>query len=282
MFTTAKTKLFGVFGYPVGHTMSPKLHSMISEKANKDIAYLAFEASPDDFGRKFEAAKELGASGLNITVPHKIRVMDYLDEIDSAAERIGAVNTVLEKDGKWYGFNTDGIGFLKGLEMNRISPEGKNILILGAGGGARAVAYALAEGGAESFSIEARTQEKADSIGKMIEKYTESRYCGLPRDNDAFDIIVNTTPLGMHPHEDKNPMEDFSRVTSDTVCCDLIYSPWETLFLQAAKKRGAKVLNGFAMLVFQGIFAFEHFMGEKLPDSFFSEIYDSFMNEFRK
>ena len=281
MHTSAKTKLFGVFGYPVGHTFSPKLHSIMAEKTNKDIAYLAFRASPEEFGEKFEAAKIL-ASGFNITVPHKLRVMEHLDIIDDAAKNIGAVNTAVKKDDKWYGFNTDAIGFLKSLELNKTDIKGKNILMLGAGGAARGVAYSVATSGAKSITITARTQEKADSIGKMIESKSDAKYINEYNKTSEYDIIINTTPLGMHPHEDENPFDNFSIVNENTVCFDLIYSPWETLFLKEAKKRGAKAINGFGMLCYQGIYAFEHFTGEIFSDSFFEEIYDLFLNEFRK
>lgn len=281
MRTTAKTKLFGVFGYPVGHTMSPKLHSIMAEKTNKDIAYLAFSASPEEFSEKFKAAKLL-ASGFNITVPHKLRVMEHLDIIDDSAKNIGAVNTVIEKDSKWYGYNTDGIGFLKSLEMNKTYVKGKNILMLGAGGAARGVAYSVAQNGAKSITITARTQEKADSIGMMLESLTDTKYIDEYDKASEYDIIINTTPLGMHPHQDKNPLDDFSIINENTVCCDLIYSPWETLFLKEAKMHGAKIINGFGMLCYQGIYAFEHFTGEKFSDIFFEEIYKLFLNEFRK
>lgn len=281
MQTTAETKLLGVFGYPIGHTISPKLHSLLSEKTGNDISYLAFLASPEEFGTKFEAAKKLG-TGFNITVPHKIRVMEYLDVIDPAAERIGAVNTAVNKNGIWHGYNTDGIGFLKSLDLNNINIKGKNILMLGAGGAARGVAYTLADTGAKSITITARTQEKARTIGELIEKHTGCKYIDTFDKTAAYDIIINTTPLGMHPHENENPFNNYESVSENTVFCDLVYSPWETLFLKEAKKRGAKTINGFGMLVFQGIFAFEHFTGEKFHDSFFEEIYKLFLEEFRK
>jgi len=282
MYTTANTKLLGVFGYPIGHTLSPKLHSFLAEKTNSDIAYLAFLVSPDELGEKFNAAKDLGAIGLNITVPHKIHIMDYLDVIDSAAQKIGAVNTVVKKDDLWHGYNTDGIGFLKALTLNNVEVTGKNILMLGAGGGARAVAYTLAENGAKTITITARTQEKADSIGALIEKYTDCKYYSEPNYDKHYDIIINTTPLGMTPHEDKNPFDRFDIITDDTVCCDLIYSPWETLFLKEAKCRGAKTINGFGMLVFQGIYAFSHFTDKSFEDSFYEEIFKLLSEELRK
>ena len=282
MYTTANTKLLGVFGYPIGHTLSPKLHSILAEKTNADVTYLAFLVSPEELGKKFNAAKELGAVGLNITVPHKIHIMEHLDVIDPMAERIGAVNTVVKKDDLWYGYNTDGLGFLKSLSLNNINFQGENILMLGAGGSARAVAYALAEHGAKSLTITARTQEKADSIGALIEEYTDCKYFSVPDYDKKYDIIINTTPLGMAPLENENPFDRYDIVSDSTVCCDLIYSPWETLFLKDAKSQGAKTINGLGMLVFQGIYAFSHFTGKSFDDNLFKETYELFSEEFRK
>ena len=154
--------------------------------------------------------------------------------------------------------------------------------MLGAGGGARAVAYTLAENGAKTITITARTQEKADSIGALIEEYTDCKYYSEPDYDKHYDIIINTTPLGMPPHEDKNPFDRFDIITDDTVCCDLIYSPWETLFLKEAKCRGAKTINGFGMLVFQGIYAFSHFTDKSFEDSFYKEIFKLLSEELRK
>jgi len=282
MYTSAKTKLLAVFGYPVGHTMSPKLHSILAEKTNNDAVYIAISASPEEFSEKAEALKSLHACGFNITIPHKLRVMEHLDVIDDNAKIIGAVNTAENKDGVWYGYNTDGIGFLKYLDMNNISVKEKNILMLGAGGGARSIAYSMAKDGAYSISITARTPEKAESIGKIITDYSKCKFnLGFDK-TKKYDIIINTTPLGMHPHENENPFDNFEMVNENTVCCDLIYNPWETLFLKEAKKRGAKTVNGLGMLVFQGIYAFEHFMNEKYDDSFFEEIYNIFSEDYRK
>ena len=275
MYTTSQTKLLGVFGFPIAHTISPKLHSLLAKETKTDISYLAFLASPEDFAKKFEAAKELG-TGFNITVPHKIRVMEHLDVIDPMAKRIGAVNTAVLKDGLWHGYNTDGIGFLKSLNLNKISPAGKNILMLGAGGAARGVAYVLAKNGAESITITARTHQKARIIGNLIEEDTKCKYIDAFDKNFPYDIIINTTPLGMHPYENENPFDNYAFVTKDTVFCDLVYSPWETLFLKEAKKIGAKTINGFGMLVFQGIYAFEHFTDQKFDDTFFERVYEEF------
>lgn len=279
--TTAKTKLFGVFGYPVGHTMSPTLHSILAKETNQDISYLAFSASPEEFPEKFEAAKLLG-DGFNITVPHKINVMEHLDVISEDARIIGAVNTCVKKNGKWYGYNTDGQGFLKSLSVNNIDIQGKDILMLGAGGACRSVAYTLAVSGAKSITIEARTQSKADEIGNIITSHSLCKYWRNFCNDRAYDIIINTTPLGMHPYEDKNPFEYYSVTNENTVCYDLIYSPWETLFLQESKKHGAKTLNGFEMLCYQGILAYSHFTEMQFADSFYREICTLFLNEFRK
>lgn len=282
MYTTAKTKLLGVFGNPIGHTLSPKLHSIIAEKTKSDVVYLAFSATDEEFSEKVRALKIMEAQGFNITIPHKIRVMECLDVIDDDAHMIGAVNTAVNKNGVWYGYNTDGIGFLKSLEVNNVSITGKNILMLGAGGSARSVAYSVCKNGAKSITISARTKEKAEDIGNLITENTKCLFNGTEKENIAYDIIINTTPLGMKPHEDKNPLDCYDNVSDKTVLIDLIYSPWETLFLQEGKRRGAKTINGLGMLAFQGIYAFEHFMDKKYDDRFFIDIYNTFEKEFRK
>ncbi len=282
MDTTAETMLLGVFGCPIGHTLSPKLHSIIAKQTNKDIAYLAFLAPEEEFEDKVKALKILGARGFNITIPHKVRVMDYLDVIDETAEIIGAVNTAVNKNGIWHGYNTDGIGFLKSLKLNNVTVSGKNILMLGAGGSSRSVAFNLADVGAKTITIVSRTKEKAKNIGDLIEKHTPCKFYDALSDNLAYDIIINTTPLGMKPYENENPFTNYEAVSQNTVCCDLIYSPWETLFLKEAKKRGAKIINGLPMLTFQGIYAYEHFFGKKYDDAFFQKIYNIFSQEFRK
>ncbi|MBR2499991.1 MAG: shikimate dehydrogenase [Clostridia bacterium] len=282
MYQTAKTELLGVFGCPIGHTLSPKLHSILAEQTNKDLVYLAFSATDEELGDKVNALKTLNARGFNITIPHKVRIMEYLDVIDETAALIGAVNTAVNKNGIWHGYNTDGLGFLKSLKLNNVNISGKNILMLGAGGSCRSVAFSLADVGAESITIISRTKEKAQNIGDLIEKHTPCKFLDTFSQSKTYDIIINTTPLGMKPYENENPFNHFEVVSKDTVCCDFIYSPWETNFLKEAKRNGAKTINGLGMLTFQGIFAYEHFFGEKYDDAFFEKIYKIFSQDFRK
>ncbi len=268
MNTTKDTKLLGVFGKPLAHTLSPKIHSFFSEKMGHDMAYLAFEVeSADDLKPIVTAAAKMNARGFNITAPYKIDIMKCIDFIDPEAEIMEAVNTIVNRDGKWYGYNTDGDAFVKSLEDVVGDLKGKKVLILGAGGAARGVAYKLAKKEIESITFLAKTKKRAETIGEIVTKYTD---CNIFYELDKqaeYDIIINTTPLGMHPYESENPfLEHMDMIDNNTVCCDLIYNPKKTVFLKESQKRGAKILNGLGMFVLQAVYAYEHFCDIKLDD----------------
>lgn len=260
----SETKNFGIIGTPVGHSMSPKMHLYIANSLGIDITYELFDVQPEELHSTMESFKKTSACGFNITAPHKIEIMKELDEVKDDAYRMNSVNTIVSRNGKWTGYNTDGDGFCSSLLMEGCEIKDKNILIIGAGGAARGVCYKLAEYGAKSISITARTKEKIDIIGEMLKKYSDTEvYCEFDC-NKKYDIIINATPLGMHPFEDKNPCDFMDIIDGNTVCCDLIYNPAKTLFLQDAETRGAKIINGLGMLIMQGIIAFELFNNTKL------------------
>ncbi len=272
METTSSTKLLGIIGTPIEHTLSPKMHSYFSQKTGLDTVYLAFDVKQNDFKEVVCSAKKMGALGFNITSPYKIEVMDSLDWIDPEAELMGTVNTIVNRDGKWHGYNTDGDGFVNSLEMQVGSLMGKSILLLGAGGSARSVSYKFAKKGVSSITISARNVQNINKIKDVITKHTGSSFYDRINAETHYDMIVNTTPLGMHPHEAENPFVQFmDKINGDVVCCDLIYNPQKTLFLQEAEKRGAKIINGLPMLVLQGIYAYEHFTGATLGETCFEE-----------
>lgn len=282
MNTTPKTELLGIFGTPIEHTLSPHLHSILAEKTGKDIVYLAFDTPPEDFARRFKAAKALGARGFNITSPYKMSVMELLDEIDPEAAIVGSVNTAVNENGVWHGYNTDGDGFADALLMNGIDVSDNNTLILGAGGSARSLSYKIAKRGAKSITVTSRSRQNIESIGHVIEKYTNAKFYENYDDSVHYDIIINTTPLGMQGVEAKNPYTYSARALADAVCCDLIYSPWETLFLKEARHCGAKTINGLGMLIMQGFYAFDLFCSTKVGMSYYNEIYDIFSKELRR
>ena len=258
--TTNKTKLFGILGTPVAHTLSPAMHSFMAEQNKIDMAYLAFDVPPEKLGDPMRGVKAIGACGFNITAPHKICVMDYLDHICPEAQHMNSVNTVVNRNGVWHGFNTDGNGYCESLLLEGHEIKNKNILMMGAGGSARSLAFTLAKSGAKSISITSRSMEKIHIIGEMVEHYTETIFYDTLDKAKDYDIVINTTPVGMHGAGDSgNPCGFMDLIHENMVCSDIIYNPKETVFLKEAKKRGARIHNGLGMLVLQGILAFELF-----------------------
>ncbi len=253
------TKLFGIIGTPIEHTLSPKMHDYIAKKCGIDMTYQVFDVAPEKLHTTIEAMKKNEASGFNITAPHKIEIMKDLDEIKDDAVRMNSVNTIVNKSGKWLGYNTDGDGFCRSLILENCKIQGKDILVLGAGGSARSICYKLAEYGAKSISMTARTKEKIHIIGDMVKKYSDTKFYAEIDKEKRYDIIINTTPLGMYPHLDKNPCDFMEIIDESVVCCDIIYNPRKTVFLKEAEKRGAKIINGLGMLILQGVLAFEIF-----------------------
>ena len=281
MKTTNKTKLFGILGTPIEHTLSPKMHSYMAESLGLDMAYLAFDVAPENLHTAMDGLKAVGACGFNITAPHKIEIMRDLDEIKDDAVRMNSVNTIVKRHGKWLGFNTDGDGFCGSLILEGCEIKNKNVLIMGAGGSARGVCYKLAEYGAASITMIARTKEKIHIIGEMVKKYSDTEFFDSIDMSKKYDIIINSTPLGMHPNDDKNPCDFMELIDSNTTCCDLIYNPKKTLFLKEAEDRGAKIINGLGMLVLQGIIAFEIFCNVKLDRAKFYKELSRFLDDFK-
>lgn len=257
--TTAKTKLFGIIGSPVSHSLSPKMHSLLTERVGINAAYLAFDVKKEDLEKVLYTFKLTDALGFNITAPYKIDIIKYLDEVKDDAKHMNSVNTIVNRDGKWYGYNTDGEGFCRYLLIKGCEIKNKNILVIGAGGAALGVCYKLAEYGANSITVTSRTQEKVNNILKMVKKYSNTDVYDKVDINKEYDIIINATPLGMHPNIDKNPCTFMNLISEKTICCDLIYNPAKTLFLEEAEKKGAKIINGLGMLIMQGILGFELF-----------------------
>lgn len=261
MRISGKTKVVGLFGYPVEHSLSPAMHNAAFQHLGLDYCYVTFPVRPDLLEHAVRAVRGLGLRGVNVTVPHKEKVIPYLDRVNEEASFIGAVNTVLHSDGILTGFNTDGRGFMESLAEADISPEGKNIVVMGAGGACRAISYYLSQGAARLhiFDIDGgKVAGLVADLGTIRRNVSRADDVGSLR---GVDIVINATPLGLKDSDP--PPLDLSLITEDMTVCDLIYK--ETPLLRAASARGCKTLNGLGMLLHQGVLAFEIWTGIRPP-----------------
>ena len=262
------TDIVGLIGHPVEHSFSPPMHNSAFDALGMDYAYVAFDVDPQDLQSAVEGAKSLNIKGFNVTIPHKIEVMQFLDEIDEVAALIGAVNTIDFKELK--GYNTDGIGAVKAIE--EVTPiKGKNVVVAGAGGASRAISFYLAKYGAESLTILNRNVEKAQSLAgdvsgsgliDDVKADSISEISGYLKDAD---ILVDTTPIGMHPNIDDEPIASADDMHEDLVVFDAVYNPNETVLLKEAIKVGAKPVYGIKMLLYQGAESFKIWTGRDAP-----------------
>ena len=264
------TKNLGVIGWPIAHSLSPAIQSAAIRAAGVDYAYIAMPVRPEELAKAAEGLRALGFRGFNVTIPHKTAIIDFLDEIDENARRIGAVNTVVNEDGKLLGRNTDVAGFLRGLARQNVAIRNKNVVVLGAGGAARAVIWGVGREKAEKITVGVRNVEKAKNALADLSGIADLDVCSWCGDRfeaalGKADILVNTTPLGMTPKIDEAPPVDWNHVWPEAFVYDIIYTPGRTRFLREAEARGHRVLNGTAMLAGQGAEAFAIWTGIR-PD----------------
>lgn len=262
------TNIVGLIGHPVEHSFSPPMHNAAFEALGMDYAYVAFDVDPSDLKSAIDGAKSLNIKGFNVTIPHKIQVMDCLDEIDEVAGLIGAVNTIDFKEMK--GYNTDGIGAIKAIE-EVTSVKDKNVVIAGAGGASRAISFYIAKYGAESLTILNRNVEKAQNLAEDVLNsglISSVKSGSISTINDCLidaDILIDTTPVGMHPHINDEPIALAGNMHEDLVVFDAVYNPNETALLKEAISAGAKPVYGIKMLLYQGAESFEIWTGKKAP-----------------
>ena len=260
------TNIVGLIGHPVEHSFSPPMHNAAFKALEMDYVYTAFDVNPNDLKNAIAGAQALNIKGFNVTIPHKIEVMNYLNEIDEVASLIGAVNTIDFKDLK--GYNTDGIGALKAIgEVTKI--KNKNVVIAGAGGASRAISFYIAKYGADNLTILNRNVEKAQNLAGdilksgLIDNVNSDSINNM--DLSDTDILINTTPVGMHPNVDDVPIASNELMHEDLVVFDAVYNPNETGLLKEAIKAGAKPVYGIKMLLYQGAESFEIWTGKKAP-----------------
>ena len=260
------TNVVGLIGHPVEHSFSPPMHNAAFNKLNMDYVYTAFDVNPNDLKTAIVGADALNIKGFNVTIPHKFEVMKYLNEIDEVAKLIGAVNTIDFKNLK--GYNTDGIGAIKAIgEVTNV--KNKNVVIAGAGGASRAISFYLAKYGVDQLTILNRNVEKAqklanDVLDSELIDNVESDSINNMNLSDA-DILINTTPVGMHPNVDDVPIAQAGDMHDNLVVFDAVYNPNETGLLKQAIEAGAKPVYGIKMLLYQGAESFEIWTGKKAP-----------------
>lgn len=272
-----KTKICGIMGNPLGHSLSPQMHNAAFSKLGLNFAYLPFQVEKENLEKAVEGIKAFQIRGINVTVPHKVRIMKFLDEVDEIGLKIGAVNTIVNEKGALKGFNTDARGFKKALEKEDVKLEGKKIMVLGAGGAGRAIAFQCALEKSK-VTIVNRTLEKAEKLqsdvksklGKEIEVLALSNEDRVKEKLKEADVMINATSVGMKEEKSIIPRE-FLR--SELVIMDVVYNPVETKLLTEAKKaKCKKIINGVEMLVQQGALSFEIWTGKKAPVDLMREI----------
>ena len=270
MTITGKTRVCGVIGDPIEHTLSPIIHNAAFNSLKLDYAFLAFKVKPAEVENAVNGTRALNILGLNVTMPHKKAVINYLDEIDQTAKFLNAVNTIHNKNGKLLGFNTDGVGALKALKENGVNPKGKRVLLLGSGGAARAIAYALVQE-ADELVVLNRTVEQAKELASLLERTFNKKVVAdslspkVIQDNlRDSDILVNATSVGMKPSANQSPVAP-ELLKPDLAVMDIVYNPIETKLAKEAKVAGAKVISGVEMLIYQGAASFEIWTGHSAP-----------------
>jgi shikimate dehydrogenase len=256
-------KLFAVLGDPIGHSMSPTMHNDLLSFYEIDAHYHPFKVNKEDLKTAIKGLKAIGVSGFNVTVPHKSSIIPFLDHVDELALSIGAVNTVVNENGNLVGYNTDGLGFIKGLDPYVSSFTDKKVLIIGAGGAARAIFFTMAKMRPLAIDIANRTVSKAKELIDSCPFESKSRSLSLEGAVDhlgEYDVVIQTTMIGMYPNITETPIS-LSNLKKQSLVCDIIYNPLETQFLLEARQRGAMVQNGIDMFVYQGALAFEKWTG---------------------
>jgi shikimate dehydrogenase len=257
-------ELYGVIGDPIVHSMSPVMHNAAFKKAAIDASYGKFHVTTDALPQAINGIRALGLRGINVTVPHKTAVISLLDEVDPLAQSIGAVNTIVNREGKLIGFNTDGLGFVEGLKKEiRGGLSNKSVLIIGAGGASKAIYHTLAALGVKKIDLANRSEEKAAAMIGTCPAGVESHYHGLDeaeRVLHLYDIVIQTTSIGMYPLVGESPVR-IERVKAGAVFSDIIYNPLKTTFLKQAEEKGAIIQNGIDMFVHQGALAFNKWTG---------------------
>ena len=267
------SQVVGVIGWPVQHSLSPPMHNAAFRALGLNWVYVAFAVPPDKIGAAIAGMRALGIRGLNVTIPHKAAVVSHLDEISPTSRQLSVVNTIVNTDGHLRGDSTDGAGFIRALAEAGEGVTGNRVVLIGAGGAARAVALATAQEQPEELIIMNRTPQRAVELAELVRaasglEAVQAVALDSPevaRTISCADVIIDATPVGMYPHTDVAPVISPQWLRPCQLVCDLTYNPRDTVLLQAAREAGARTLDGTGMLIHQGAIAFKQWTGEEAP-----------------
>jgi shikimate dehydrogenase len=270
MTVSGKTRVYGVIGDPIEHSLSPIIHNAAFEALGLESVFLAFRVKPAEIGNAVNGMRALGIHGLNVTMPHKTTVIPHLDEVDKTARFLNAVNTIHNKNGKLWGFNTDGVGALKALRENGVDPKGKKVLLLGAGSASRAIAYTIAHE-ADELVILNRTVKPAKDLARQLRQLLPKKISAEALSPESIEdnlmdseVLINATSIGMKPNINETPVNP-KWLRTNLAVMDIVYNPLETKLAKIAKEAGAKVVSGVEMLIYQGAASFEIWTGKSAP-----------------
>ncbi|MEW6592719.1 MAG: shikimate dehydrogenase [Candidatus Hadarchaeota archaeon] len=262
-------QLYLLIGHPVEKSLSPAAQNAAFNSMNMDAIYVAVDVPESSLADAVGGVRALGIAGFNVTIPHKISVMKYLDELDESAKSAGAVNTVSNRRGRLVGYNTDGEGALRALRQAAGPVKGKQVVLIGAGGAARGIAVSLVKAGAE-LVIANRTSEKAKALASTVSELggevsiVPVQKPSLKKTIDCADMLINATSVGMHPDSGETLVTS-GMMHRNLIVMDIVYKPLQTRFLKEARKAGAKTIDGLGMLVQQGALSFEIWTGKRAP-----------------
>lgn len=273
---SGKTKLTGFFAKPASHSLSPLMHNLAFSHWGIDAVYLAFEVDQTNLRQAVESIRTLDMLGVNISMPNKTAVLAYLDQLSPEAELIGAINTIVHQEQRLIGYNTDGMGFVRSVNETGHPIKNQKIVVLGAGGAAKAIVVQMALEGAQEITIYKRLNATFLPLKEYFAKVSEKTGCPirlhdyadesqLALDLSQANLLINATDIGMGSKKDQLPIADVKLLHSQLAVFDLIYSPSETRLIQEAKKMGVKAYNGLGMLIHQGAIAFELWTHREMP-----------------
>ncbi len=259
-------KTFAIIGDPIDHTLSPNIHSAVFRELNLDCSYIAYRIPKGELEDGVEGLKKIKVDGFNVTIPHKVEMMKYLDKTDEACSLIGAVNTVANENGILKGYNTDMEGFIEPFKKKKLNIENTRVLLIGAGGAARAIVAGFVKEKANSITIANRTLENAEKLSEFAKKIgLSANAVKIEEVNDAvkdYDIIVNATSIGLKNEPSPISLEG---INEKTIVYDIVYMPMNTDFIKKAKEKKAIVIFGYEMLLGQAVRSFEIWHGVEAP-----------------